>query len=565
MILKNVGRSFFRTGCGAPRRRFGARRVGPCVAEVLETRILLAATLFVDPASNHPGDFHTIQAAVNAAASGDTIKVAPGTYQEDVTVTTPGLTILGGQVHRPGESGPSTVEYTIDGFTVSTNDVTIKGFTIEPNPATATTPFNGIFAFNSADSKFVDNLLINTRGITLAGGVTDTQVAANTIRAQNAEGIGLVGGAGSGNNSNDSIRGNVLVGSSIFLSTNAAGARVANNSVSGSTGIQNQADDVTFIDNTSNQNTNGFFESGGTNDTYIDNIARYNSNAGFLIFPAGPQKLLGNTADDNTDGFSVPNDASFAHFFANTADKNGENGFVITGGSPTVLFKVANNNGIAGFSSASVSPLFAFNMADGNGQLGFSIASTGSPKLLDNTADRNGNLGFSIAVGAATIVGNTANENGNSGFSITVTGGTISGNTAEFNRGTSANGDAGFILAGSATVTNNTADRNVGDGFLLEGLVNSTVSHNRADHNGGDGFHLVGSTGNTLTENLARDNGHDGFDVDANSTGNTFSNNTALRNTTDDLSDASTGTGTAGTADTWITNTAHTRNPAGLL
>jgi pectin methylesterase-like acyl-CoA thioesterase len=39
--------------------------------------------------------FNTIQAAVNAAIPGDTIFICPGTFDEQVTITTSGLTIRG--------------------------------------------------------------------------------------------------------------------------------------------------------------------------------------------------------------------------------------------------------------------------------------------------------------------------------------------------------------------------------------------------------------------------------------------------------------------------------------
>jgi hypothetical protein len=52
---------------------------------------VLPVTL-LDPSNNVVGSFSTIQAAVNAAANGDTIQVAPGTYTEQVTVN--GLTNL---------------------------------------------------------------------------------------------------------------------------------------------------------------------------------------------------------------------------------------------------------------------------------------------------------------------------------------------------------------------------------------------------------------------------------------------------------------------------------------
>jgi hypothetical protein len=111
----------------------------------LESRTLLAATLFVDPASTNPAVFHTIQAAVNAAAAGSTIKVAPGTYNEDVTVSKP-VAILGGQVLMTGESGPSIVQYQTTGFTVSANNVEIKRFTIESNPSAPPSTGTGVLA-----------------------------------------------------------------------------------------------------------------------------------------------------------------------------------------------------------------------------------------------------------------------------------------------------------------------------------------------------------------------------------------------------------------------------------
>ena len=44
-----------------------------------------------------PRDFSTIQAAVNAASPGDTIKVATGVYNENVVISTSGLRLKGGE------------------------------------------------------------------------------------------------------------------------------------------------------------------------------------------------------------------------------------------------------------------------------------------------------------------------------------------------------------------------------------------------------------------------------------------------------------------------------------
>jgi pectin methylesterase-like acyl-CoA thioesterase len=135
----------FRSAFGAQTSPLDVRSA--LCGRVLESRVLLSATLLVD--HSNPADYQSIQSAVTAASPGNTIKVAPGTYNEDVTVSKP-LTILGGQVLTSGESGPSTV----GGFAVSSaNDVTINGFTIDGD---------GIAATNSSHSKFDNNVFADS-------------------------------------------------------------------------------------------------------------------------------------------------------------------------------------------------------------------------------------------------------------------------------------------------------------------------------------------------------------------------------------------------------------------
>ena len=88
-----------------------------------------AAKLFVAP-SGHSGRLDTrclyaayssIQTAVNAASSGDTVEVCPGTYNEQVTVSTSNLTINGPgttPVIDPTTSTPSTVSDMDSGQTI---------------------------------------------------------------------------------------------------------------------------------------------------------------------------------------------------------------------------------------------------------------------------------------------------------------------------------------------------------------------------------------------------------------------------------------------------------------
>ena len=136
-----------RTGKPPARRRARLGRAYPgraCAADVLESRVLLAATLWVDPA--HAGNFASISSAVAAAVPGDTIKVVPGIYQETVIVpaTLTNLTIVGGQAQFAGQKGPSIVESDGVAIALEANDVTVKGFTVEPETSAGVFTANGI-------------------------------------------------------------------------------------------------------------------------------------------------------------------------------------------------------------------------------------------------------------------------------------------------------------------------------------------------------------------------------------------------------------------------------------
>ena len=105
-----------------------------CVSAISIFPSATAATI------NVPGDYPTIQAAVNAALPGDTIIVAAGTYNEMVSINKP-LTLLGANagihptvgVHPTetvGTRGPETILSHNGLFAVSpsADDITIDGF-----------------------------------------------------------------------------------------------------------------------------------------------------------------------------------------------------------------------------------------------------------------------------------------------------------------------------------------------------------------------------------------------------------------------------------------------------
>lgn len=264
------------------RRTTAPRPTARLGIETLEDR-WVPATLIVDD-TPRPGAFTSIQAAVNAAHTGDTIRVFPGTYTEQVTVpdTKDRITLTAVEPGKAVVKAPATLTATdgliqIDGA----DDVTVRGFKIT-GPGNL---FAGVWVYHNGSAVIEGNTITSIRqnplggaqsgiGVVLGRGGTpgDAVIRDNTITDYQKEGI-TVAYAGS----DAQIVGNTITG---------AGPTAVNpqNGIDVNTGA-----DATIIGNTVTRNV-----------YTVDNSA-----VGIAAVSAGDVTIAGNRVTGNSLGIVV--------------------------------------------------------------------------------------------------------------------------------------------------------------------------------------------------------------------------------------------------------------------
>jgi hypothetical protein len=318
-------------------RRPAKRARNRLVLEALEDRVVPAVT-DLTTSTGYP----TIQAAVNAANTGDTLLADPGTYSENVTVNKT-LTIWGAQ-HGVDARGARGAESIVDGtsnggltpFTISANDVIIDGFTVQG----ATNPNNvgaGIYIKPGVHGTHIVNNVVqdNIIGLYVANNNAVDQAVVQFNLFQNNTVAGPGGGqdiyadqftAGVGGVNNVLIDSNTFTNSSAVDSAWAMGisntdATPFTNITFSNNSVTNHGRGVYFYDttnslvtgNTITPATSGHYAVGFFNDD--SNIAVTNN-----LITAGANTAV-EVADDlgtpnasitvSKNSFSVPTPGSF--------------------------------------------------------------------------------------------------------------------------------------------------------------------------------------------------------------------------------------------------------------
>jgi parallel beta-helix repeat protein len=336
--------------------------------------------------------FTSIQAAVNAASPGDTIKVCPDLYNESVSLTKPSLTLVGAtNVNEAKCSTVTAADPTMDtivtggAFSLSllNNDISVSGFVVQG--AVDGIDTSAAFSGYRITSNIVQS---NTNwGVNfLSSGRSQSRVDHNCIRMNSGDGVA----SELGNLSNGLVDHNVTYrngGGGVDLS--GAGARAY----------------VTVTANVGSANTFGYLM-----DNSIGSSIDHNTSMGdtYGIYIGGANNGLAIVANDVEDAgingiiFEL---STFIPVFAaanvgldvsgNTVLRSGSSGIVADAGNPNLTFSTVSNNTSSGNGLAA--PRSGIRLQTGNN----------NNTVTNNTADKNSANG----IHADGAVGNTFANN----------------------------------------------------------------------------------------------------------------------------------------------------------
>jgi parallel beta-helix repeat protein len=498
---------------------------------------VFSATLCVNTGGTG-GCYGTIQEAVNAATAGDTINVAAGRYNENVTIGT-ALTIQGatGQdcrlspnpvlCYRTGGTtllDPATVILDAyvgcrgdEGFDISADNVTIKNMTVR-------------HACNYNIMSTGNNTALNNVRV-ISGGSGGVHFSLDGSSILNSFIAGNSGMAVLSSNYGSSIQGSQIINNAmgVYIYADEDSSTIKNNTISvegisidlSCLHMEGSSNSVITGNTVSNCFGAGIADIGGYNDLISGNTVR--SVHGFPLFFNAPE------ASEGSQGIeSLENVIRQDGFFEGWGIGILAEGTAIAVSSNTV------QNSVIGILGEGSGNSFTGNTVRSSGFIGFYIMDD-TPTVTGNTAEDldmslEGTYGFAVFGSGGSVAGNRASY-ANYGFYMELNGATISGNTAE------RNSYAGFEISGEDnTIQNNTARYN-GSAFDTSGFDlyvggSTPISGNLAEYNAGRGFDVYSYGTSTLTSNTARNNFRTGFLLSSGDGGtiSSFGTNTALNN-----------------------------------
>ena len=470
------------------------------------TAVAPPSALYVDDVDDGlGGNFSTIQEAVNAAVSGDTILVYPGTYAENVDVYKE-LTIQSVS-GNPEDTvlNPSGYDHAFD---ITANNVTISGFKINFPMATYS---KAAVSISSRNNTILNNVVsitytgswYNTFGIYLTGNsARDNTILGNTITGSNyGNGNGIYFNYASPNNR---ILGNTISDFSCGAYLYYSGENeLRNNTISAcnSQGLCIQYSDGNRLeDNTISEcNYYGIRLDNSEGNVLRNNIMENNS----YNFHAGWEKFnndidTSNLVDGKPIYYLVDESDISADYFSNAGTI-----YLINCSGVTVRDQTLVNNYYGIFLFNTSNSTIENNNASSN-EYGIYLENSNDNDLIGNDVLNNDEEGIYLEYSNDNdLIGNDVLNNDDEGINLEYSNNnTITGNNASLNY-------KGIRLEDSQfnNVSNNVANANDYPGIVLCYADNNTVSSNTVLDGDAKGINVYESNHNTLTGNTVNNSG----------------------------------------------------------
>ncbi|NOR48498.1 MAG: PGF-pre-PGF domain-containing protein [Methanosarcinaceae archaeon] len=425
-----------------------------------------ATTITVDDSGG--ADHTTIQAAINAASTGDTIYVYNGSYSENVTVNKQ-LTLQGEGADVVTVTN-STANHHV--FEVTADYVNISGF----NVTGATGSFKaGIYLNNNQHCNISNNNASgNYYGIYMLSSSNNT-LTSNTANLNTQYGIYLYSSSNNTLTSNTDNSNNL----GIYLrdsSNNTLTNNNASNNIQQGIYLKTSSNNNVLTSNTGNSNNLGIHLESSSNNTLTNNNASNNIQQGIYLFSSSNNTLTNNTDNSNNLGIYLKTSSNNA-LTSNTGNSNFRGIYLQTSSNNTLTNNNASNNSEHGIKlETSSNNTLTNNTGYSNTQHGIYLWYSSNNALTSNTGNSN-NYGICLLSSSNnTLTNNNASNNSQQGINLQTSSNnnTLTDNTANSNfRGIQL-----VTTCSNNTLTNNTASSNTQYGIYLQTSSNNTIYNN---------------------------------------------------------------------------------------
>ena len=293
-------------------------------------------------------NYTTIQAAVNAASSGDTVYVYNGSYTENIDISTASLTLEGEGRDDVTVTAASAYDPV---FKVTADYVNISGFHVTG----ATTYLEaGIYLFIGTDhcNIFDNSASDNYYGIRLYGSSSNT-LRNNILNSNRGNGIHLCYSSNNNRLQGNSANSNTNRGIRLCYSSNHNTLEYNTANSNGERGIWLVSSNHNTLEyNTASDNDNcGIHLEYSSNNMFTGNTANSNGGDGISLFDSSENMFTGNTANSNGgNGISLWDSSNYNTFTGNTANSNGWYGiYLSSSGNNVITCNWVQNNERKGF------------------------------------------------------------------------------------------------------------------------------------------------------------------------------------------------------------------------